>query len=149
MPENPNSRVTLFHFRWNPKLFLDAFKPEEGTCRLTWHNDRRGPEDRWKVKEKVKIETRVPIGQWIHIAATHGDGRVMLYINGEPVGQASYEPSTPGFEFFAYTWQYHVGCWYGQKMHYRGDIGPIRLYTDALSAPEVAERFRSGWPTAK
>ena len=101
------------------------------------------------VSEKVKIETRAPTGQWLHIVATHGDGEVALYINGEPVGQASYDPSTPGFEFFAYTWQYHVGCWYGQKMHYRGDIGPIRLYTDALSAPEVAERFRSGWPTAK
>jgi len=145
----PNARVTLFHFRFNPIVQFDTFRTSDGTCRLSYQNDRRRPSDRWKAGEQLRIHARVPYGRWLHIVATHGDGEVVLYVNGKSVGRATYDQNGPGFEFFAYTAQYNVGCWYGKNQFYHGDMGPFRLYTRALSAEEVAERYQSGWPASR
>jgi hypothetical protein len=35
---------------------------------------------------------------------------------------------------------------YGGGRHYGGDISPIRLYAKALTATEITEVYRTGWP---
>jgi len=71
---------------------------------------------------------------------------VLLYINGEPVGEAEYDTDTPGFEFFMVGAKYHIGWAYGGGRQYLGDLGPIRLHAKALSAADVADAFKDGWP---
>jgi hypothetical protein len=51
----------------------------------------------------------VPYAQWLHIVTTHADGRVVLYVNGESAGDATYATGAPGFEFFMYEPAYHIG----------------------------------------
>ena len=47
-------------------------------------------------------------------------------------------------------WCLDFGLWMGQEGRaYRGDLGPFRLYAKALTAAEVAERYRGGWPAGK
>ena len=143
--EGPGARGSLLNFRWNANLDFSQFNEADETCLLYYQNDRRNPNDRWHATGHVRIERRVPYGQWLHIMTTHADGQVVLYVGGEPAGQANYDTRTPGFEFFMFEPAYHIGWTYGGGRHYRGDIGPIRLYARALSAEEVAERYQTGW----
>ena len=143
--DGPNASVALLNYRWNVNLFFSQFNEADKTCRLYYQNDRRTPTDRWQATGHVRIERRVPYDGWLHIATTHADGQVVLYVNGEPAGDATYDTGTPGFEFFMVGETYHIGWTYGGGRHYRGDIGPIRLYAKALSAEEVAERYQTGW----
>jgi hypothetical protein len=145
-PVDKSGTMTLFHYRFNPIVRFDQFKAD-GTCRLYFQNDRRRPEDTWTASGQARIETRVPVGQWLHVVATHADGTMVLYVNGKPAGRVAYDPRTPGFEFFEYQWHYRVGCWYGQSQYFHGDIGPIRLYSKALTAKEVTTLLTNGWPT--
>jgi len=94
----------------------------------------------------VTLDAPVQPNQWVHAVVTHADGKVSLYINGKPAGQGTYDPKGQGFEFQRES--YHLGNWLGRKAHLRGDLGPFRLYTRALTAKEVRERYRTGWPKA-
>jgi len=140
------STMSLMNFRWNGNLEFRSFNPKDQTCLLYYQNDRRKSDDRWKATGHVRIQKRVPYGKWLHIVATHADGKVVVYVNGKVLGTADYDTSTPGFEFFMVGAKYHIGWAYGGGRHYRGDIGPIRLHTKALSASEVADRFANSWP---
>jgi len=140
-----NASSALLNYRWSLNLTFSQFNEADKTCRLYYQNDRRTPTDRWHATGEVRIESRVPYGDWLHIVTTHADGRVELFVNGESAGQVTYDTSTPGFEFFMYGPAFHIGWNYGGGRHFRGDIGPIRLYAKALPASEVAERYRSGW----
>jgi len=140
-----NASSALLNYRWSVNLTFSQFSEADKTCRLYYQNDRRTPTDRWHATGHVRIERRVPYDRWLHIVTTHADGRVVLYVDGKPAGEATYDISTPGFEFFMYGPAYHIGWNYGGGRNYRGDIGPIRLYAKALSAEEVAELHRTGW----
>ncbi|MBT3379609.1 MAG: LamG domain-containing protein [Lentisphaerae bacterium] len=141
--------MSLLNFRWNARLEFRRFNATDGTCLLYYQNDRRLPEDRWHGTGEVRIEKRVPCNTWLHIVTTHKDGKVVLYIDGEPTGEAEYDPETPGFEFFMVGTKYHIGWAYGGGRRYRGDIGPIRLHAAALSPSGVADAFRNGWPVVE
>jgi len=149
-PQEPmNKRATsmsLWHFRWGFVVSLRNYDPKTRTWKLAFNNNRRQPQDHYSPTEKVGLTHRVPAGQWTHMVATHDDTHVTLYVNGKEIARKAFNQKSFGFEFTCYQNQYHVGSYYAQQQYYRGDIGPIRLYTKSLSAAEVAERFGSGWP---
>ncbi len=78
------------------------------------------------------------------MAATHADGVAAFYINGEKLEEQAYDTESLGFEWFAYTQQFHVGSWYGKKDYYQGDVGAIRLYTRSLNSEEVGALYADG-----
>ena len=124
--------MTVFHFRHDPRLWLDRGGVQPGELRMVYLNHAYRDAE-------IQLEHKVACGEWVHVAVTHGDGEVVLYVNGKQAGEATYNKDAMGFEFFAYTWQYHLGCWYGEKDHLTGDLGPFRLHTRALTAEEVAQ----------
>jgi hypothetical protein len=124
----------------SPQLCFVQQRRTDTTCRLTYRNDF------WH--HPISFETSVPFDQWAHITATHGDGKVVLYMNGQQVGEESYDAHGPGFYNFAYHWQYDVGSFLERGNFYIGDIGPIRLLTRALTPDEVKEQYLHGWPKA-
>ncbi|OPZ87258.1 MAG: hypothetical protein BWY76_00550 [bacterium ADurb.Bin429] len=132
--------MMLFHYRFNPQISFDQLTAKPGECRFTYQNDRfRG--------EQIRFQQTVPYDQWLHVVATHGDGKVTLYLNGEKAEEAAYDPkASPGFAFFAYHWRYDVGSFLGSNRWYTGDLGPLRLYTRALTAEEVKQQYQTGWP---
>ena len=135
-------RMEVLSFRRFPRLTLDGGAPE-GNLRLVYLNQTYRPAvaDR----EEIKLIDEVPIGEWTHVVATHGDGMVRLYLNGELAQEMAYGADAPGFEFFAYTLEYHVGHHFGKGSWYAGDIGPIRLHTSALTADQVRTAYESAW----
>jgi hypothetical protein len=145
-PQKPatNGWGQIMDFRFNPQVYVDPNSGKAGECKLIYQNDV------WR-GEKIRFEAPLPYDKWTHIVAAHGDGKVAFYVNGEPAGEKTYDPKTPGFAFFAYAWKLNFGsflCGVGGRF-FTGDLGPIRLYTKALTADEVKKRFTEGWPETK
>jgi len=130
-------RMEVLSFRHFPRLWLDAGAPE-GELRLVYLNQV------YRAEEIKFIET-IPIGEWTHVVATHGDGVARLYLNGELKQETAYSTEAMGFEFFAYTWEYHVGHHFAKSNWYAGDIGPIRLYTSALTEEQIKQAYEAAW----
>ena len=136
-PENKAQQMMIFHYRFNPIMRLERFQGD--SCQLYYQNDQ------FKAEE-IRFETPIDLKRWHQAVATHGaDGEVAFYVDGELVGDASHKEGGL-YLFFAYHWKYSVGRWWFDKSRqFHGDLGPLRLHTKALSADEVAERFRVGF----
>jgi len=85
--------------------------------------------------------TTVTTGEWFHIVGVRGGGRVKLYVNG--VEEAD-EPDITGDLsnvrnlIFGANSLLNVGTWFD------GIIDEVRIYSRALSADEVKERYNLG-----
>lgn len=139
LPAQPGASMMLFEFRMNPRLMLKCVPGKTDALKLEYANEQYRA-------EKLLFETEVPVNEWLHLVATHGAGKVVLYVNGKAVGEQTYNPDGPGFRFFEARWQYMLGAHYWEAYWYKGDLGPIRLYAKALTAEEVKERYEKGWP---
>jgi hypothetical protein len=137
-PEAPatDTWMPIFNSRWNP------------VCRL--HAGKAGASlyYQWDIfcGEKVRIEKPVVYGKWTHVAVTHGSGNVILYLNGEPVAEVTYDPNGAGFWLNRNWLTFFMQDGKGGGAGFQGGIGPFRLYAKTLTAVEVAERNRTGWP---
>jgi len=133
--QNPKKRMIVFRYRHNPIMELQKFT--DTSCTLYDQNDL------FKA-EKLRLEHAVPLSKWSHVVATHAAGKMTLYINGKPVASTPYDPKAE-FLFFAYKPRYVFGFRvFDKTRQFHGDLGPFRLHTKALTADEVAERFRTG-----
>ena len=132
-------QMYLFHMRRNQRIYFDKLDAASGECLLVFQNNVLND-------PRIRLQKNVPCDQWHHVAATHGAGSVILYVDGVRVDEVQYDQDALGLEFEAYTWEYHVGGWYGREMFFRGDLGPFRLHTRELTADEVARAYRSGCP---
>ena len=131
--------MEVLSFRFFPRLRLDTGGPAgAGELRLVYLNQVYRAEE-------IKFIDVIPIGEWTHVVATHADGVARLYLNGELKQEAAYSTDAMGFEFFAYTLEYHVGHHFAKSAWYAGDIGPIRLHTSALSEEQVKQAYEAAW----
>ncbi len=137
MPEE-ETRMSVFHFRRYPRVWLDEANAPENHLRLVYLNQVYRAEE-------IKFEQMIPVGEWTHLVFTHGDGVARMYVNGEMADEMAYDADAMGFEFFAYTWQFHVGGWYSERDYYAGDMGPLRLHTSALTPEQVRRAYEEEW----
>ena len=128
-------RGMVFHYRDNPRACFEEFNAKSNTCLFVWQNNLfQG--------KKISLSKSVPLDQWLHFVISHGDGKVTLYVNGEKSGEEDYDDSGPGFNFFAYQWEFFFGCYLHEAYWYTGDMGAFRLYPKALTAEEVLRSFQ-------
>ncbi len=135
-PEAPATAtwMHIFNSRWNP------------VCRLHVNPTTASLYYQWDIfcGEKIRISKPVVYGKWTHVAVTHGDGKVILYLNGEAAEEVPYDPNGAGFwlnrNWFTFFMQD------GATAGFQGGMGPFRLYTKSLTPAEVSERFLNGWP---
>ncbi|MCG2661510.1 MAG: hypothetical protein L6437_14850 [Kiritimatiellae bacterium] len=140
-PAKDPGLMVMFHSRLNPICGFNHLFEKDGECRLSYQGDIF-------CGAKIRLEQAVPYNQWLHLAITHGDGKVVLYVNGQKSAEADYDPKGPGF--WMNKWRLDFGLWMGKEGRgFCGDLGPFRLYVKALTDAEVAERYRSGWPSRK
>ncbi len=135
-PATPGAgKMMIFHSRFNPQVYFDQLSAKPGECRFVYQNNvyQGAP---------VVLQATVPYDQWLHMVATHGQGKVVLYLNGVRAGETAYDPQAPGFDFSGGEWGLWVGAWRYGGQNLTGDLGPFRLYTKALSPTEVAEHYR-------
>lgn len=131
--------VVLNYLRCSPYAYFDPVAGKPGECRFVYQNNIFHG-------QAISLEKIVPYDQWLHVVATHGDGKVILYLNGEKAGEVAYDPKAPGFAFFTYTWRYDIGNFLMGKGNYlSGDLGPLRLYTRALTEEEAKRSYEKRW----
>ena len=125
--KNPG-QMTVFHSRFNPICRLDHLTDKEGQCHLYYQNDIF-------CGKKIRLEGAVQYQYWTHVVVTHGEGKVVLYLNGQKACETDYDPQGPGF------WMNRCCLYFGRWMAglngggqgFSGDLGPFRLYARARS----------------
>lgn len=87
----------------------------------------------------IKGSSRVPIGEWVSVAHTFGDGPRKLFINGALDGEAStrLDIKTP-----ARLW---LGGWY-HNYDFVGDLDEVRVSKVARSADWIRMQFENQKP---
>ena len=133
------AKMLVCHSRFNPQVYFDQLTAKPGECRFVYQNNvYKGPQ--------VVLSSSVPYDQWLHVVATHGDGKVVLYLNGVAAGQVDYDPKALGFDSSVADGVLWVGAWRYGGSNLTGDLGPFRLYTKALTPAEAKQRYEQGWP---
>ena len=85
--------------------------------------------------------TKVPLDEWLHVAAMVVDGTHKYYINGEPAGQGGGGIKLPGL---ADTQDVLVGkTWEGTR-EFLGMIDEVRIWNRALDEDEVRKEMGIG-----
>ena len=87
----------------------------------------------------VEGKSRLPLGEWIHVAHTYGDGPRRIYINGKLDGEATtkLDIKSP-----ARLW---LGGWYN-NYDFVGDLDEVRVSKVARSAEWVRLEFENQKP---
>ena len=87
----------------------------------------------------VEGKSRLPLGEWIHVVHTYGDGPRRIYINGQVDGEATtkLDIKTP-----ARLW---LGGWYN-TYDFIGDLDEVRISKVARSADWVRLEYENQKP---
>lgn len=125
----PNQPVEFWSMaEWEPKLGWEMLRTAEGPRDRWGLRLLRGPDD--VVSLWSSIDNR---REWMHLAATWGDGVIRLFIDGEQVGETDYgSKPTPAIGRNA-----RVGT------NIRGVIDDVRLYAEPLTPNQIKRIYRA------
>ncbi len=87
----------------------------------------------------VKANSRLPLGEWIHVAHTYANGVGKIYINGQLDGEAT---PTLAIKSPARCW---LGGWY-HNYDFVGDLDEVRISRVARSADWIKLEFENQKP---
>lgn len=99
-----------------------------------------GSEETWK---RIYGRKTPEVRHWYHVVGTFDRGTMRIYVNGELEGEEKGPQqlvSQPGFPLFIGVHR-GPGSW-----PWDGLIDEVRIYNRALSAEEVAARFKADFP---
>lgn len=85
--------------------------------------------------------TKVPLNEWVHIAAVVVEGKHIYYINGEPAGEGGSGIKLPGVSDTA---DVLVGKTHEGSREFLGMIDEVRIWNRALDADEIKDQMDAG-----
>jgi len=100
-------------------------------------------ESAWK---QVTLQTKdaLPVGQWVHVAATRDGATASLYLNGQFESSATYLfPVTNKGQGLRIG---SIGTTDGWAGFFKGRIDEVRIYDRALTAEDVRELYQQESP---
>ncbi len=129
-------KITAYPAGGSPHTTSGWFRAEQSNATLLgWGNEGggRGTKIRMQLRSPahlhvdsgfsdVKGEGRFPLGEWVHVVHTYGDGPRRIYVNGQVDGEAKtkLDIKTP-----SRLW---LGGWYG-NYDFIGDMDEVRVAT--------------------
>jgi hypothetical protein len=124
---------------WSPGGFLIFVSNDTCTFRLgrPGHKANR-PGDQWR-ETSVPFLSNLPMGRWVHLAATFERPLLTAYVNGEKVSSANWDYPV------GHSGDILLGKWHGQISH-KGLIDEVRIYRTALTPEQIRESYRSTSP---
>jgi len=100
-------------------------------------------ESAWK---RVAVQTKgaLPVGQWVHVAATRDGATASLYLNGQLESSAAYLfPVTSKGQGLRIG---SIGTTDGWAGFFKGRIDEVRIYDRALAAEDIQELYQQESP---
>lgn len=86
----------------------------------------------------------VEAGSWVHIAGTYDGETIKYYINGQPVAEKAIVGTLVTPAYLARCMYLGADCKVnGYDSPFQGKIATAKLYTQALTAEQIAEQFRA------
>ena len=82
------------------------------------------------------LDADLALGTWTYIAIVRSSGTMTVYLDGD--AQTDTETNTEGFDYRYFGW---TGV---SSNHFNGAMDEVRIYTKALSAPEVERNYNAG-----
>ncbi|MBI2299825.1 MAG: LamG domain-containing protein [Armatimonadetes bacterium] len=80
-------------------------------------------------------------GRWYHLGATFARPNITTYLDGQPVGSARWDFPVGS------AGDLQIGTWGNPRVCHAGLIGPVKLYTRALTAAEVLASYQALAPS--
>jgi hypothetical protein len=116
-----------------PILEWSGLPPDSG-WKLGLNEGRLSFEFRSDKQEPTRIRSHTPMkaGAWSHVVVTADGRELKLYVNGTPVGAASYPP--PSMEFWK---KIHLGWSVAAPDTWRGLLDELGFWTRALRPDEI------------
>ena len=115
---------------WSPGGFLIFVSNRTCSFRMGRPGQQHGVAGEDWTETSAPLLGDLPMKQWVHLAAVFQRPRITTYVNGEPVGSATWDFPV------GHRGDIQVGRWAGTACH-QGLIDEVRLYRRALSADQV------------
>lgn len=87
----------------------------------------------------VTGDSRLPLGEWIHVAHTYRDGESRIYVNGQPDGSNTRQGPPLAIKAPAKLW---LGGWY-HRYDFIGDLDEVRISRVARSADWIRLQYEN------
>jgi RHS repeat-associated protein len=129
-------RVAANDTTWRRVLSKEATDAGGRQGWLIWVHSGQIGFERWANNSSSNsLTTNIPVGPWVHIAATYDGATIRLYVNGAQTGSAANAIS-----MLDITAPFRVGD------AFNGTIDEAAVYPAALSAARVAAHYKAGAP---
>lgn len=119
---------------WNPGGFLLFVVDQNCSFRLG-----KPGEAPWVGQDWAEVGAglvQFSLGRWYHLAATFRRPTVKTYVNGGPVGSATWDYP------IGHSGEMQIGTWGNPQVCHRGLIDEVKIYNRALSPEEVQASFQ-------
>jgi hypothetical protein len=121
---------------WSPGGFMVFVSNDTCSFRMGRPGHKAGRAgDEWR-ETSAPLVNRIERGRWYHLAATFQRPRIVTYVDGEPVGSASWDYPV------GQDGDIRVGAWAGKESH-RGLIDEMKIHNQALGAAEIQAEFEA------
>ena len=122
--------------RWCPGGVLMFVS--DGTCsfRMGRPGDRRMAPGRGWQEVSASLLSSLELRRWYHLAATFERPQIRTYVDGKPVGQATWDYSV------GHKGDMLIGKWVGDVGH-QGLIDEVKVYSRALSPAQVKASYEA------
>jgi hypothetical protein len=123
---------------WSPGGLMLFVTDNTCSFRMGRPGERAGtPDSKW-TETGTGLLSALPQGQWTHLCVTFALPHITTYVNGKPVGHASWPYPVEANDL-------RLGGWSGPVCH-NGLLDDLRLYSRAFSPAEVAALFSTNVP---
>jgi len=93
----------------------------------------------WTAKKcRLEADTEIKAGEWIFATCTWDRKTARVYINGELKGEEPCTGKLPPFRP-----PFTIGCGGRSNPFYKGEMGEVRIYQEAISADEIKSIYHS------
>lgn len=115
---------------WSPGGFMIFVSEQSCSFRMGRPGQRHGVASEQWAETSAPLLAKLPMKQWVHLAAVFNRPELTTYVNGKKVGSAKWDYP------IGQQGEMQVGHWSGEVSH-QGLIDDVRIYGRALDAAGV------------
>ncbi|MEW6357817.1 MAG: LamG-like jellyroll fold domain-containing protein [Planctomycetota bacterium] len=126
--------------QWSPGGFMIFVSDNQCSFRIGRPGaSARDPQSGWK-EGGAQFLASLELNRWYHLAATLKRPNITTYVDGKPVGKATWDFPV------GYSGDIVIGRWGGAKASHNGLIDDVKIYNRCLTPEEVQAGYTNAAP---